>query len=226
MLNSTGLQKMDILLVDDHPVVRIGFSTLLNQLGDKLTFHEAEDAATALELAGQHKPAVALVDLSLAGVLELNLIKELRTVAPEMGILVVSMHDERLYAERALRAGARGYVMKHHAAKFIVQAVQTVHAGRVWLSEDMRRILIERIADVPGTGQWEKLALLSDRELEVFRLIGLGLKKSDIAQRLNLSPNTIETYRVNLKSKLGITSGAELHRLAFLHFQNENPLAK
>lgn len=225
MLNKPGQQKIDVLLVDDHPIVRVGFATLLAELGKKMQFHEAEDAATAIELAGKHAPTVALVDLSLAGILELNLIKTLHATAPEMAILVVSMHDERLYAERALRAGARGYVMKHHAAKFIVEAVHTVCAGRVWLSEDVRRLLIERIADLPETGAWKTLASLSDRELEVFRLIGLGLKKAEIALKLNLSPNTVETYRMNLKSKLGIASGAELHRLAFLHFQKENPLA-
>ncbi len=224
MLNKPGLQKIDVLLVDDHPVVRVGFATLLAQLGKQMNFHEAEDGTTALALVAKHAPTVALVDLSLAGVLELKLIKALHAAAPGMPILVVSMHDERLYAERALQAGARGYVMKHHAAKFIVEAVQTVCAGRVWLSEEIRRILIERIADIPGADGWKTLASLSDRELEVFRLIGLGLKKADIALRLNLSPNTIETYRMNLKSKLGIASGAELHRLAFLRFQNENPL--
>lgn len=224
MLNKPGQQKIDVLLVDDHPIVRVGFATLLAELGKKMQFHEAEDAATAVALAEQHAPAVALVDLSLAGILELNLIKTLHATVPEMAILVVSMHDERLYAERALRAGARGYVMKHHAAKFIVEAVQTVCAGRVWLSEDVRRLLIERIADLPEAGAWKTLSSLSDRELEVFRLIGLGLKKAEIALKLNLSPNTIETYRMNLKSKLGIASGAELHRVAFLHFQKENPL--
>lgn len=222
MLNQNELQKINVLLVDDHPIVRVGFATLLAQLGQNMQFHEAEDGPAALALAAEHQPTIALVDLSLAGVLELNLIKALHAAAPGMRILVVSMHDERLYAERALHAGARGYVMKHHAAKFIVEAVQTVCSGRVWLSEELHKSLVERIVDLPGSGG-NTLASLSDRELEVFRLIGLGLKKADIASKLNLSPNTIETYRVNLKSKLGIASGAELHRLAFLRFQNENP---
>jgi DNA-binding NarL/FixJ family response regulator len=226
MLNLPSEVKItDVLLVDDHPVVRLGFATLLARLGKKMQFHEAEDCESAVALAAKHAPKVALVDLSLGGVLELNLIKALRAAAPDMGILVVSMHDERLYAERVLRAGARGYVMKQQAAKYIVEAAQTVCSGRVWLSEDMRRLLIEKMVDAPNTEAPKSLDALSNRELEVFRLIGLGLKKADIAVRLNLSPNTVETYRVNLKSKLGVTSGAELHRLAFLHFQNENPLA-
>lgn len=227
MLNPAELElpEIDVLLVDDHPIVRLGFASLLGQLGKTVRFHEAEDVTSALKLAAEHNPAVALVDLSLAGVLNLNLIRVLHAASPNMAILVVSMHDERLYAERSLRAGARGYVMKHHAAKFIMEAVRTVCTGRVWVSEEIRRVLVDRIAAVPERGAWESLAALSDRELEVFRLIGLGLKKTEIAVKLNLSPNTIETYRMNLKSKLGITSGAELHRVAFLHFQNENPLA-
>lgn len=210
---------MHVLLVDDHPIVRVGFAALLGQLGRPLTIHEAGDADQAIAACAAYAPRVALVDLSLDGELSLDLIKRLRDTCAETAILVVSMHDERVYAERALRAGARGYVMKHNAAKSIVQAVRTILDGRIWLSEEMNGIVLARFADSRNAGGG-KLESLSDRELEVFRLIGRGFKKSDIAQQLNISPSTIETYRANIKRKLGIASAGELYRQAFLHFQS------
>ncbi len=223
MLNTP--MPMEIMLIDDHPIVRLGFIALLGKLGQKLNVHEAENGAQAITLSAQHSPAVALLDLSLDGTLSLGLIEKLHAVAPKMAILVVSMHDERVYAERALRAGAQGYVMKQSAAKSIIEAIQTVSTGRIWLSEELRNNMIERMTQKKTAfGTRERLASLSDRELEVFRMIGLGLKKADMAIRLNLSPNTIETYRLHIKQKLGIGSGAELHRTAFLHFQDESPL--
>lgn len=212
-------EAMQVLLVDDHPVVRLGFAALLSQLGQPLEISEANDAVEALALCRARLPRVALIDLSLDGELSLDLIKGIREASPETAILVVSMHDERIYAERALRAGARGYVMKHNAAKSIVQAVRTILEGRIWLSEDMSGIVLARFADRREPGSRNDLQSLSDRELEVFRLIGRGCKKSDIAQQLQISPSTIETYRANIKRKLGIASAGELYRRAFLHFQ-------
>lgn len=219
MLNACEQQAMQVLLVDDHPIVRVGFSTLLEQLGYPLAINEADDADQAISLCVEHAPRVALVDLSLGGEFSLDLIKRIRFVSPDTAILVVSMHDERLYAERALRAGARGYVMKHNAAKSIVQAVRVILEGQIWLSGDMRSMALERFADRIDSGDSNKLESLSNRELEVFRLIGRGLKKSEITQQLGISPSTIETYRANIKRKLGIASGVELYRQAFLHFQ-------
>lgn len=217
MLNT----PMDILLIDDHPIVRLGLVALLAQLDQPIQVHEADDSAGALALALCHSPAVALLDLSLAGELGLNLIGRLREAAPKMAVLVVSMHDERIYAERALRAGALGYVMKQTASKSIIQAIHSVCAGKVWLSEEMRHTMIDRMVKKSNPDRLDQLATLSDRELQVFRLLGLGLKKADIALRLNLSPNTIETYRMHIKQKLAIASGAELYRVAFLHVQDE-----
>jgi DNA-binding NarL/FixJ family response regulator len=219
MPNAPEQQAMQVLLVDDHPIVRVGFAALLAQLGCQLTIHEAENADQAIVLCTEQSPRVALVDLSLHGELSLDLIKRIRFVRPETVILVVSMHDERIYAERALRAGARGYVMKHNAAKSIVQAVRTILDGQIWLSEDMRCMVMEKFADGFNSGSSSKLESLSDRELEVFQLIGRGFKKSEIVQHLGLSPSTIETYRANIKRKLDTTSGSELYRLAFLHSQ-------
>lgn len=217
--NSSAQQAMQVLLVDDHPIVRVGFAALLGQLGCELAIHEADDADQAIAFCLAQSPRVALVDLSLGGEMSLDLIKRIRFMRPETGILVVSMHDERIYAERALRAGARGYVMKHNAAKSIVQAVRVILDGQIWLSDDMQSIVLERFADRFDSVSDNKLESLSDRELEVFRLIGRGLKKSEITQQLNISPSTIETYRANIKRKLNISSGSELYRLAFLHYQ-------
>jgi DNA-binding NarL/FixJ family response regulator len=212
---------MYVLLVDDHPIVRFGFSALLKQLGDHLIFLEANNAQEAIDLALQFRPHVALVDLTLAGTLNLELIKRLAQKSPETAILVVSMHEESTYAERALRAGARGYVMKQIAAKSIVQAVESISKGKIWLSEEFREKLIQRTTSGVSSANENILAALSDREATVFRLIGLGMKKAEIAQQLHLSPNTVETYRTSIKQKLGVRSGGELYKLAFVYYQNE-----
>lgn len=214
---------MHILLADDQPIVRMGFMSLLENLFDNTVFHEAGDERAALHLASMHQPRVGLIDLSLSGNFTLELIKTLRKEVPEMPILVVSNQDEMHYAERALKAGATGYVMKQRTPESIYQAVQVVSQGEIWLSENIRNRLIKQMIN----GRKGDLAVgvesLSDRELMVFRMIGSGLKKSDIARELNLSPNTIETYRSHIKQKLDIATGAELMRVAFLQFQEERP---
>jgi DNA-binding NarL/FixJ family response regulator len=138
-----------------------------------------------------------------------------------MPILVVSMHDERLYAERALRAGAKGYLMKNQAAQSVAHAVQAVLEGKVWLSEKMRSTLASRQADASGAGDVEKVETLTDHELEVFRLVGIGLKKAEIASLLGLPHDAVESHRVSIKLKLGMATGAELYRAAFLRFRND-----
>lgn len=224
MLMSKSNHETGILLVDDHPIIRFGLLTLLGQFDKGFVFYESDTARGAMELAELHRPRLAIVDLSLAGTLSLELIKRLRRIAPDMAILVVSMHDEKLYAERVLRAGARGYVMKQLAAKSIIQSVQCVLAGKVWLSEDVREDLVNRIAHADAANRPDMSHALSDREITVFRLIGMGMKKSGIAKELNLSPHTVETYRANIKQKMGVTTGAELYRLAFLHSQDDTSL--
>lgn len=219
MLSRPGQGPSKILLVDDHPIVRLGFMSLLRQVDPSIEFHEAANRNEAMEVALSVSPCIALVDLSLAGTLALDLIKQFRERLPAMSILVVSMHDEKVYAERALRAGAQGYVMKQIAAKSIILAVRTVCEGRVWLSEDFRRELDGRMVSGGNPAALTGLSALSDRELGVFQLIGRGLKKSGIASLLSLSPHTVETHRTNIKQKMGVASGAELYRIAFLHSQ-------
>jgi DNA-binding NarL/FixJ family response regulator len=210
---------MRILLADDQPIVRLGFMSLLRELGERVDFHEADNHSAVLSLAATHQPHIALIDLSLAGVFTLELIKNLKKSVPGMPILVISMQDEMHYAERVLKAGARGYAMKNWNGAIILQAVEAVYQGKLWLSDQFRNQLVERMTQADSSVVSGGIGALSDRELMVFRLIGAGLKKSDIARRLNLSPNTVETYRSHIKQKLGIDTGAELSRVAFLQLQ-------
>ena len=220
-MNGVGdhAKSMYALLADEHPIVRLGLMTLMRQIEPDFVFFEADTLKAAIELARIHSPGIAIIDLTLGGASSLDAIKKLRQIAPQMSILVVSQHDERVYAERAVRAGARGYVMKTITAKLIGRAVQTIRDGKVWLSESLRDELVDRIADGHGSRRGDELHALSDREMSVFRLIGMGLKKGGIARELNLSPHTVESYRTNIKQKMGIASGAELYRVAFLHSQ-------
>jgi len=227
-INGTAMvgtkQMACALLADEQPIVRLGIMTLLRQLDPDFIFLEADSAKLAVELARSHSPSIALIDLSIIGTDSFEGIKKLRLAAPGMHILVISHQDEKLYAERAVRAGARGYVMKTITAKLISKAIEAVRDGRIWLSETLRDELVNRIANPVGAASAGNLQALSDREMSVFRLIGQGLKKGGIARELNLSPHTIESYRTNIKQKLGIASGAELYRIAFLHSEQRSSL--
>lgn len=204
-----------ILVVDDHPVLRHGIVQLIGMEKDLEVTDEAESAEEALRALARSPADLAVVDLSLGGVSGIELLKAIRLRHPATRSLVVTMHDELLYAERALRAGARGYVMKQEAPKRIVSAIREVLAGRIVLSEAMRSRLLERFVDNPRDPQASPLAVLTDKELEVFRLIGQGMKKSDIARQLQRSVNTVEAHRASIKRKLNLKSAAELSRLAF-----------
>lgn len=215
------LNQTEILIVEDHPIVRVGFSTLLSQFEKNVRIHEADNSDQAIQLCLEYSPAVALVDLSLAGKFSLELIKKMHSLRPKTGILVVSMHDERIYAERALRAGASGYIMKHQAARSIIHAVRDIRDGKMWLSEEMHSAALQRFADRFQPEGSNTIELLSDRELEVFRMIGEGRKKAEIANAMELSLSTVETYRTNIKRKLGIDTGWALYRKAILHFSEQ-----
>jgi DNA-binding NarL/FixJ family response regulator len=221
MLSRTTESAIHVLLVDDHPVVRMGYLTLLKRFNSAFVFHQASSRAEALDLLARRVPNVALLDLNLSDAVELSSVTELRAKAQNLPILVVSMHDERIYAERALRAGAKGYLMKNQAAHSVTHAVQTVLEGKVWLSEKMRSTLASRQVDPSASGDLEKVAMLTDHELEVFRLVGIGLKKAEIALRLGMPNDAIELHRVSIKRKLGMATGAELYRAAFLRFRND-----
>ena len=198
-----------VLVVEDHPIVRHGLVQLIDDQEDLCVCGAAADASAALELAEKEHPQAAVVDLSLGEESGLELIPRLRTARPEMPILVLSMHDESAYAERALRAGARGYVMKREAMDQVLSALRRVLAGGLYLSEALSTRLVEKAVSRPST----PVETLSDREFQVFRLLAGGTGPSEIAKRLQLSVKTVESHREHIKSKLGVKTSAELARV-------------
>jgi DNA-binding NarL/FixJ family response regulator len=203
-----------VFLVDDHPIVRHGIAQLLSEESDLEVCGEADDARKALDALPAADPGVIIVDLSLGATSGIDLIRELKQRLPQVAVLVVSMHDERLYAERALRTGASGYVMKHEATGMIVRAVRTVAGGAVFVSDAMSRHLIGRWVAGGAPRDSSPLDALSNRELHVLELIGRGLGTRAIAERLHISVKTVESYRARLKEKMDLRSGIELVRFA------------
>lgn len=213
--------KSRIFLVDDHPVMRRGYEFLIKREPDIEVCGEAGSAHEAIDRLASACPDLAIVDISLDGMSGLELIKQLKTLHPKLGILVVSMHDESLYAERALHAGAMGYVMKSEADQFVVAAIRSVLNGRVYLSPAMSHQVLMRFASRPQDMGQSSVGGLSDRELEIFELIGRGYTTAKIARMLVISSKTVETYRQRIKTKLGIDSAIDLVRRAANWVQSE-----
>lgn len=214
MPGSKSPSRKRILLVDDHPLLRQGIGQLVNQQPDLLICGEAEDRAAALTLAETARPDLVIVDLSLKEDRGLELIKDLKSRLPALPSLVLSMHDESLYAERALRAGARGYIMKQEAADKVLEAIRCVLAGGVFVSRRIADSIVAGVAAGGRPGGAGADSVLSDRELEVLLLIGKGYGSQQIAKRLHVSVKTIEAHRANMRQKLGLRSGGELLRHA------------
>lgn len=208
------MKRTKVLIVDDHPIVRQGLSQIISAESDLQVIGEAGDAGTALDVIEQMKPDLAIVDISLKDVGGIELIKQIRARNDQMKILVSSMHDEKLYAERCLHAGAMGYVSKEEATAKIVDAIRQVMSGKVYLSPEMSEHFLSRMVQVGPDAERPSIESLSDRELEVFELIGRGMTTRKIAEALNLSMKTIETYRENIKIKLGLRNSTELIRRA------------
>jgi DNA-binding NarL/FixJ family response regulator len=202
-----------ILIVDDHPIVRLGIRQMLAAESDLEICGEAESAEVAREVIRTAHPDLAIVDLSLAAGTGLDLIRFLRESLPTLPVLVLSMHDEALFAERVLRAGARGYIMKREAIIGLVGAIRQVLAGRIYVSEGTAQAVLERLGHEP-TAPDNPLAGLTDRELEVFDLIGRGQSTGAIAEQLGVSIKTVETYRSNIKTKLNLKDATDLIRFA------------
>jgi DNA-binding NarL/FixJ family response regulator len=202
--------KSRILIVDDHPMTRQGLVTLIEHQPDWAVCFEAQNAEQALEAIAKTRPDLVLADISLPGKSGLELIKDIRALRENLPVLVISMHDESLYAERALRAGARGYVPKHSGAAKIVEAIRAVLNGRIYVSEEMSAHFLEQLSGRSSPQMRSPVEQLSDREFEVFELIGQGLSAHDIAQRLFLSAKTVDAHRANIKEKLKIKTTAEL----------------
>jgi DNA-binding NarL/FixJ family response regulator len=211
---SFGAQKRRLLLVEDHPVTREGLAQLLNQQPDLQVCGQAGTAPEALSVAAALRPDLVLVDISLGGTSGIELIKDLASRHASLPVLVLSTHDELLYAERSLRAGAKGYVMKHEPTEQVMEAIRLVLRGGVYLSEQMHGRLLHKVARGPTVPRVSDVDQLSDRELEVFELIGEGCKTSQIAANLHLSVSTVETHRAHIKEKLKLENATELMRRA------------
>src|SRR5205814_1014270 len=203
-----------IVVVDDHPLFRKGLEQLLHSDGAFAVCGEAGDAAEAMDAIRQIAPDLAIVDLSLPGANGIELIKNIRAEFPKLPILVLSMHDESLYAVRALRAGAAGYVMKHEAMANVVRAIHEVLSGRPYLSPAMAAQVITKFTHGTAEGEADATERLSDRELEILELIGKGKDMRQIAKLLHLSPKTVETHRAHIKEKLQLKNAREDARFA------------
>ena len=203
-----------ILILDDHPITRYGLTQLLNHEPDLLVCGDAESAAQALAAMKSARPDLVLADITMPGKSGFEFIKDLQVQCPTVPVLVISMHDERIYAERVLRAGGRGYIMKNEGGQKVLEAIRQVLQGQVYVSKTMSAALLDTF-----TRQHSRLAgatpgALSDREFEVFQLIGQGLSGQQIGQRLNLSVKTVGTHRQHVMQKLNLQTGPELVRYA------------
>ena len=206
--------KRAVFVVDDHPLLRQGLGLLINQQKDLEVCGEAEEAQAAMQAIALRRPDILIIDISLNGPDGLDLLKNIRASYPDLPVLILSMHDEAIYAERALRARANGYIMKQEASEKVLIAVRRILNGEVYLSDRMaNKMLQQYIGGSPAAIQ-SRIAALSDRELEVFCLIGEGCGTREIAEELHLSIKTVETYQAHIKEKLSLHSGRELIRHA------------
>ncbi len=213
--------KHRIFLVDDHPVTREGVRVLIDQESDLVVCGQADSAPAALQLIQRLKPDLAVVDITLKTTSGIELMKNVKALLPDLPVLIMSMHDESLYAERALRAGAKGYVMKHEASDRILVAIRSVIAGDLYLSEKMKEKMLHRLVRSRKNEVVFTIDTLSDREMEVFQLIGNGFGTRQIAEKLNLSVKTIDSYREHLKLKLRLEKGSDLVRHAIQWVRGE-----
>jgi DNA-binding NarL/FixJ family response regulator len=208
-----------IVIVDDHPLFRKGLEQLINSDNSFAICGEAGNAAEGIEVIRKLNPDLAIVDLSLPGANGIELIKNIRAEFPKLPILVLSMHDESLYALRALRAGGNGYVMKHEAMANVTEAIREVFNGRPYLSPAMAAQVITKFTHRRAEGEVDAVERLSDRELEILELIGKGNEVRQIAKLLHLSPKTVETHRAHIKDKLDLKNSREVARFALQWLQ-------
>jgi DNA-binding NarL/FixJ family response regulator len=211
-----------IVLIDDHPMVRERLAELIAREPDLAVCGEAEDRTQALKIIASTRPDLAIVDLSLKGSHGLDLIKDLQISHPRVLILVVSMQEESLYAERVIRAGARGYITKQEATRKIMAAIRKVLAGEVYLSENLAGQILSKLVGRRRPDEVLSVSLLTDRELQVFDMTGQGLGARQIAEQLRLDVKTVETYRARIKEKLHLKDAAELlqRAIAWVHHRD------
>ena len=206
--------RKKILIVDDHPVLRRGLSELIGKEPDLTVCGAVENAQLALNLIASLQPDLVLADVSMPGKSGLELIKEMRKQQPGLAILVFSMHDETVYAERMLQAGARGYIMKSRDGNDLLCAIRRVLEGKIYVSEEMSNLILDRFSDRPVRASHSEISKLTDREFEVFQLIGQGLTSREIGKRLFISPKTVDTHRLHIKEKLQLESMPEMIKFA------------
>ncbi len=211
---ATKVARSRILIVDDHPLVRQGIAQFINQEKDLQVCGEASDGHEALSVIEELSPDLVVVDIEMKGLSGLELVRSMKTHYPKIPVLMLSMHDENLYAERALRAGARGYLMKEEDPEKVVQAIRVVLNGDVYASDKATSKILKLLSDSKTADQGTSVDRLSDRELEVFRMIGKGYRTRHIASELILSAKTVESYKARLKQKLLLKDAAELARYA------------
>jgi DNA-binding NarL/FixJ family response regulator len=216
----SGRHRARILLVDDHPLVRERLAEVINREPDLTVCGEAEDRHEAVAAIPARRPNLVIVDLALKNSDGLELIKDVHSRWPKVHMLVVSMHDESLYAERVIRAGAQGYITKQEATRKILLAIRRVLGGGIYLNERVAAHIIGRLANQSGVVAATPTEVLADRELQVFGLIGRGLNTREIAARLHIAVKTVETYRARIKEKLRLKDSSELLQLAIAWTHN------
>ncbi|MFZ2276571.1 MAG: response regulator transcription factor [Prosthecobacter sp.] len=200
-----------VLLVEDHPMFREHLGQLIDRDLGMSICGEADNIRDAMRLILETKPDIAIVDITLHGSSGLELLKDIKAQGLDINVLVLSMHDEELYAERALRAGAKGYITKNEASTEVIEAIRCVMKGDVYASRQMTAKLLERMTQKRSNSELAGMETLADRELEVFQMLGRGKSTREIAQTLNLGESTVETYRARIKEKLQLRSAAELY---------------
>ncbi len=215
--------KKRILIVDDHPMMRQGLAQLINHESNLTACGEADTVAQALKRINADKPDLVLADISLPDRSGLELIKDVEALHPGLPVLVISMHDESLYAERVLRAGGRGYIMKQEGGKRLMQAIRQVLGGQIYVSEKMAAKILEIFSGHRTEVTQSPVERLSDREFEVFQLVGQGKGTREIAGQLHLSGKTVEVHRANIKRKLELKRGTDVVRYAIRWTEVQNP---
>ena len=206
--------RRTIFILEDHPITRYGLTQLINRTPDLLVCGDAETAPQALAVIKSVRPDLVLADITLPGKSGLEFVKDMQAQYPRVPVLVISMHDENIYAERVLRAGGRGYIMKNQGGEKILDAIRHVLGGKVYVSENMAAVLLDLLTRPRSRAREATPSGLSDREFEVFQLIGQGLSARHIGERLNLSVKTVATHRQHIRQKLNLQSGPELIRQA------------
>jgi DNA-binding NarL/FixJ family response regulator len=213
-MNASDTEKVRILIVEDHEIFRLGIKELINHEPDLIVCGEADDVDTARNMIRELTPDMVIVDITLKKSNGMDLIKEISSVYKTIKILVLSMHDELLYAERSLQSGAQGYIMKQETSKSIIKAIRHILQGNIHVSENIMGNLLNRVRTGQDSFEKSPVDQLTDRELSVLRLLGEGKSTGDIAQEMHLSVSTISTYRERIKEKLQLRNAAELVRYA------------